>query len=143
MNTIDTGPAKIIAIGVAVCSKFSKHCLKLWNREATWSRNSQKLVFLKSRKYLVTNYTTKYIYRNQITKKSPRSNEDCNEDFSAFGLLVEKFISKEQAFQYSMTTLPPSLTDLYASLRRQKKRKNKSNICNQIMKIFHYLNQIQ
>ena len=65
---------------------------------------------------------TKYRHRNKISKIVSQAMSLLKEDTLTFGLLVEKAISKEEAFQYPIVTLSLSLGNTDGSLRSQQKQ---------------------
>ena len=62
-------------------------------------------------------------------KKTPRAISVLKEDVQAFGLLVEKAVSLQEAFCYPITSIPLSLAYPEGTLRQE----NKSNLRNQII----------
>ena len=66
----------------------------------------KKLGFLKDSELFIHQlHGKKYRLINKITKKDATSN------IKVFGVLIEKAVSKEEAFQYSKATLSLSLAD--------------------------------
>ena len=65
----------------------------------------EKLGPLKDSELLIHPLHGKKENRNKITKKPPQAISVPKEDISAFRLLVEKAISEEEAFQYSIANL--------------------------------------
>ena len=66
-------------------------------------------------------------------KMSVMSNSCSKRSIQALGLLIEEAFSKEQPFQYPITTLPLSLAISDGSSRQQR---NEASILNQIAKDF-------
>ena len=131
-NPFDKGPAKAFTSGVELNSKVIKGLLK-----APTLGNEKFLECVNSRLIEQTKSIYAPIKRQNIDtgmkkiKKTPRKITVLKEDVQAFGLLVEKAVSLEEAFSYPITSLPLSIAHSDGTLRQG----NKSIFRNLLIKI--------